>query len=189
MGASLAWDSSIVPFPVPRINKCSISHSLASRRRWEIHLNFVLCSRGALSSHFQPSEFFSWLEGCWSACMSYQRPAEWVEMFSEHEVCHTSLKSTMDISKQQNLLNRVFWVVNLSYSIWWAWTDIAKAMSHLSIVGRYIPLSHLQSHGEPICNVLLHGHLMCCRFVSVPLLVCLFFFFSFFLVSQATAYK
>lgn len=68
-------------------------------------------------------------------------------------------------------------MVNLSYSIWWAWTDIAKAMSHLGIVGRYILLSHLQSHGEPICNVLLHGHLTCCTFGSVHLLACFFFLF------------
>lgn len=125
---------------------------------------------------FWLSEFFSWLERCWSACMSYQSPAEWVEMFSEHEICHASLKSTMDISKSQNLLERVFLMVKLSYSVWWAWTDIAKTMSHLSIVGRYVLLSHLQSHGEPICNVLLHGHLMCCGFGSVHLLICFFFF-------------
>jgi len=110
-GASLAWHSSTAPSPAPRINKCSISHPLASGKRWEIHLN-LLCSypkwstwlplgrsRGALSSHFWLSVFFSWLERHWSACTSYQRPAEWVEIFSKHEICHTCLKSTMSISK------------------------------------------------------------------------------------------
>lgn len=127
----------------------------------------------------------TWLEGGWTACMSYQSPTEWVEVFSEHEMCHDSLESTRDILKQQNLLE-VFWKADLYYSGWWVWTDIAHAMSHWSIVGRcillYILLSHLQAHGEPICNVVLHGHLMCCGFGSVPLLlrVCfssLFFFF------------
>lgn len=190
-GAFLARDSSTVPSPGPRINTCSISHPWTSGRGWKIYLS-LLCSypksptyfplgrsRGAFSSHFWLRKFFSWLEGQWCAWTYYQSPAEWVKMFSEQEIYPTSLKSTMDMSKQHNLLE-AFLMANLSHSIWWAWSDIAKAMSHLSTVGRYILLSHLQFHGEPIWNVLLHSPLMCYKFGSVHLLVCLFLFFFFF---------
>lgn len=63
-----------------------------------------------------------------------------------------------------------FWRTSIYYSFLvvnlltrWAWTDAAKAMSHLHTVGCYILLSQLQSHSEPICSVLLHW------FWSVPL--------------------
>lgn len=69
------------------------------------------------SSHFWLREFFSWLKGHWCAWMYYQSPAEWVKMFSEQEICHTSLKSSMDMSKQHNLLEAFFDSKSLSLNM------------------------------------------------------------------------
>lgn len=60
------WHGSTAPCPAPKINNCSISHPLASRRRWEIHLSYPKSSILAtswrlwetLSSPFQLSMCF-----------------------------------------------------------------------------------------------------------------------------------
>lgn len=195
MGASLAWDCSTAPCPVPRINKCIISYRLASRRRWEIHLNqisSILVTSGRLwGTHSSPF----WLNVCFN--LAWRRLNCLHVLPEPHRVGWGVLRGWdmpsysrkhQGYFKAQNLLE-IFLKADLSYSEWWAWTDIANAMSHWSIVGRYILLSHLQAHGEPICNVVLHGHLMCCGFGSVPLLLRVCFSSLFFSVRQAADYK
>lgn len=142
---------------------------------------------GALSSPFQLNVCFNL---AWRRLDCLHVLPEPHRVGWEHEICMQWFSRKHQGYFKAPEFIRGFLKADLSCSVWWVWTDIANAMSHWSIVGRYILLSHLQAHGEPICNVLLHGHLMCCGFESVPLLlrVCFSSFF-FFLVSQATDYK
>lgn len=116
MGPSLAWDCSTAPCPCPE--------NVASLLPWLAGGDEKYTSTLSIPSHLfcspqkdcgEPSQVpfgskcvLIWLEGGWTACMSYQSPSEWVETLSEDEICHDTLESTRDISKQQNLLEIFF---------------------------------------------------------------------------------